>query len=127
MLTKTDRLFIEDVATTEVGIVGQHCGVCLLADDARVFVFGNEVILSTNQYEILYLLFSDPGRVFTRDEIIDELHKRGIWPYEGKDFRAVDSNIKRLRRQLFPKNPEAAKLFLETVYCRGYRLGNIRT
>ncbi|WP_416828923.1 response regulator transcription factor [Ectobacillus polymachus] len=58
---------------------------------------GEEVVtLPIKQFELLYTLATHPGKIFTRDELIEK-----IWgfDYEG-DERTVDTHIKRLRKRL---------------------------
>jgi two-component system, OmpR family, response regulator len=51
--------------------------------------------LPTKQFDLLYMLASNPGKIFTRDQLIEK-----IWglDYEG-DERTVDTHIKKLRKQ----------------------------
>ncbi|EKN65933.1 two component transcriptional regulator, winged helix family protein [Neobacillus bataviensis LMG 21833] len=76
----------------------------------------NEVImLPVKQFEVLYLLASYPGKIFTRDQLIER-----IWglDYEG-DERTVDSHIKKLRKQL---NEYEDLLQIVTVRGLGYKV-----
>lgn len=65
-------------------------------DKAEVRIDGEEVSLTHRERELLWLLASNPDRVFSRDELIDRLWG---FDYEG-DLRTVDSHIKRLRAKL---------------------------
>ena len=80
-----------------------------------VFKNGSEVTLTPNEYGILTLLMSRPGRIFTRDEIISHVKTGG---YDGYD-RTVDSHIKNLRQKI--EDDPRAPLFIATVYGAGYR------
>lgn len=61
-------------------------------------VGGHEVRMPRKEFEILALLMSHPGRVFTRQEILD-----AVWPREVVVLdRVVDVNITRLRTKLGP-------------------------
>ncbi len=76
----------------------------------RVYVGGKEVSLTTREYELLQLLAGQPGRKFSRDEIIGAL--RGT---DADIFsRAVDIAVSRLRQKLKPLDP------IRTVWGRGY-------
>lgn len=61
----------------------------------KVHIKDEVVSLPTKQFELLYLLASQPGKIFTRDQLIEK-----IWglDYEG-DERTVDTHIKKLRKQ----------------------------
>jgi DNA-binding response OmpR family regulator len=75
---------------------------------------GDIVDLTTNEFAALALLAGNPGKVFNRDEILQEL--RGI---DCDAFnRSVDITMSRLRQKLNddPKNPT----FIKTVWGTGY-------
>lgn len=75
---------------------------------------GLEVQLTKKEFEILWLLASNPDRVFTRDHILDKLW--GL-DYYG-DTRTVDTHIKRLRAKL---QKEDNQWQLATVRGVGYK------
>lgn len=82
--------------------------------DRSVKVAGEVVDLTTMEFEILALLASRPGVVFSRDEIID--HIRGV---EHDPFsRTIDVVLSKLRAKLKddPKRPR----FIKTVWGSGY-------
>ena len=75
---------------------------------------GRDVELTTNEFAALALLAATPGKVFDRDQILQEL--RGI---DCEAFnRSVDITMSRLRQKLNdnPKNP----VFIKTVWGTGY-------
>jgi DNA-binding response OmpR family regulator len=75
---------------------------------------GDVLDLTTNEFAALALLAGNPGKVFNRDEILQEL--RGI---DCDAFnRSVDITMSRLRQKLKddPKSPE----FIKTVWGTGY-------
>lgn len=77
---------------------------------------GDAVDLTPSEFDILHLLMRNPGRAFSRTQIIEE----GLgYEYAGLE-RTVDSHIKNLRRKLEddPRHPR----LLETVFGIGYRL-----
>lgn len=62
----------------------------------RVWRGDREVNLTTREFHVLALLMTQPGRVFTRDEILDH-----VWGEEADiSGRNVDACVKRLRRAL---------------------------
>ena len=76
-----------------------------------------EVLLTVTEFTILRTLASMPGRIFTRDMIIDRLHGPGF----AITDRTIDSHIRNLRR----KFAEAGCLdLIETRAGVGYRLGS---
>jgi len=86
----------------------------IMIDIARhkVDVAGEEVTLTFTEFKVLQLLASQPGRVFTRYQIVDAVH--------GDDYpvtdRSVDVQIVGLRKKLGD-----AGQFIETVRGIGYR------
>ena len=70
-----------------------------------------QVELTSTEYELLLLLAREPGRVFTRDEILNSLRGQ-----EAELFtRAVDILVSRIRRKLEPL--EAVKTLRNAGYC----------
>lgn len=86
-------------------------GLVLDRDAFRVSVDGRRVDLSRTEFELLALLAGHPGRVFTREQILD-----AAWTDGGcVTDRTVDAHIKALRKKLEPQE------FIETVRGVGYR------
>ncbi|MBD5394912.1 MAG: response regulator transcription factor [Lachnospiraceae bacterium] len=62
----------------------------------KVFLDGQEITLTYKEYELLYFLMSNPGQVFTREQLLNR-----IWGYDfGGTTRTVDTHIKTLRQKL---------------------------
>ena len=73
------------------------------------------IALTPKEYELLKLLVTNPGRAFTRDELLER-----IWGYEYYgDTRTVDVHIRHLRAKL--KGDENISKAIETVRGIGYR------
>jgi two-component system alkaline phosphatase synthesis response regulator PhoP len=79
----------------------------------EVCVSGQIINLRTQEFELLYILASQPGRVFTREQLLQQ-----AW---GFDFygqtRTVDVHIAHLRRKL-----SVSSVNIETVTGFGYKL-----
>ena len=77
-------------------------------------VEGTDTDLTTNEFTALALLAGSPGKVFDRDEILQELRGMDCDAFN----RSVDITMSRLRQKLDddPKNPE----FIKTVWGAGY-------
>lgn len=82
-------------------------------DEHTVFVGTERVLLTLKEFDLLYLMLSNPGRVFTRDFLLAR-----IWntSYEG-ETRTVDVHIRTLRRKL-----GICENYIETIRGVGYRL-----
>jgi two-component system alkaline phosphatase synthesis response regulator PhoP len=61
-----------------------------------VFVDGREVLLPRKEFELLYLLASKPGRVFTRDEIFNRIWSDDVIVSD----RTIDVHIRKIREKL---------------------------
>lgn len=75
---------------------------------------GEEIKLTPTEYSILQFMMSRPNRVFSRDELLDE-----VWgEYYVGDIKVVDVNIRRIRQKIEkdPSNP----VHLCTEWGRGY-------
>ena len=74
-----------------------------------------EIDLTFTEYEILYLLASSPGRVFSKEQIYDRVWKE---PYIG-DYNIVMSHIRNIREKI-EDNP-SKPVYIQTVWGVGYR------
>ena len=89
------------------------CGdIVIDTDTMEVKVKGEEVELTAREFDLLLTLAKNPGRVYTREILLDLL-----WDYDSLvDERIVDSHIKNLRHKMGGD-------YIETVRGRGYRIG----
>lgn len=88
-----------------------HRGLVLDRDSFTASVDGRSMELSRTEFELLALLAGQPGRVFTRGQILD-----GAWLDGGcVTDRTVDAHIKSVRKKLLPSE------LIETVRGVGYR------
>lgn len=83
----------------------------------KVLKRGTEVILTPYEFKVLVALLTNPGQVFTREQLVERAFG---YDYEGFD-RTVDTYIKNIRQRIEdnPKNPE----YITTVYGVGYKFG----
>jgi two-component system alkaline phosphatase synthesis response regulator PhoP len=86
----------------------------------RTEVAGTSVDLTPTEFTLLATLAREPGRIFTRSQLLDALHGVAFESYE----RAIDSHVKNLRRKLEP-DPRQPRYVL-TVYGVGYRMADDR-
>ena len=81
----------------------------------RVHVEGHEVRFTQREFDLLLFLARNPGRVFTRDELM-----RAIWQYSFyTDTSTVTVHIRRLRAKI--ESDPADPRYLKTVWGLGYR------
>jgi DNA-binding response OmpR family regulator len=84
----------------------------------RVTVAGTVVDLTPTEFQLLATLAREPGRVFTRGQLLDAIHGVAIESYE----RAIDAHVKNVRRKI---EPEPGKpRYLLTVHGVGYRFAD---
>ena len=107
-----DRSPLAEVTTIEAGPV--------MVDLVRhlVVVRGEQINLTRSEFQVLRLLAENPGQVFSRKEIMEEL-----WQTEFRgDVRACDVHISNLRQKVErdPQNPE----LVLTVRRVGYRFAD---
>lgn len=71
-------------------------GIVMNMDNKTVTVDGNDVPFTKTEFELLHLLLSERGRVFSRQELIDR-----VWPKDVLVLnRTVDVNITRMRKKI---------------------------
>ncbi len=81
----------------------------------RVTVRGDDVELTSTEFDLLVTLARQPGRIYTRAQLLDAIHGVSFESYE----RSVDAHVKNLRRKI-ESNPRKPELVL-TVYGVGYK------
>ena len=84
----------------------------------RVEVGGRQVDLTTTEFQLLSAMARQPGRIFTRSQLLDAIHGVAFDSYE----RAIDAHVKNIRRKIEP-NPRTPR-YLLTVYGVGYKLAD---
>jgi len=85
-------------------------------EQRRLWVKGELVDLSAMAFDLLAFLMANPGRVFTRLELLEAIRGETYGSFE----RAVDSHIKRLRQRIEPDPHQPT--YLLTVFGIGYKL-----
>ena len=85
----------------------------------RTDVSGRQVDLTATEFQLLAALARQPGRVFTRAQLLDAIHGVAFDSYE----RAIDAHVKNIRRKIEPdvRSPR----YVLTVYGVGYRLTDV--
>jgi DNA-binding response OmpR family regulator len=84
----------------------------------EVTVAGRHVDLTSTEFDLLMTMARQPGRVFTRAQLLDAIRGVAVDSYE----RAVDAHIKNIRRKIEP-DPRAPR-YLTTVFGVGYRVAD---
>ena len=78
-----------------------------------VYLAGRPVLLTFKEYELLKLLAGNPGRVYNREALLEQ-----VWGYHYfGGTRTVDVHVRRLRSKI----EDATHTFIDTVWNVGYR------
>jgi predicted component of type VI protein secretion system len=112
--------FVAAEATAPVILEEQGQGLRMDLESKRVWVAEKELDppLSLAQYRLLALLYEDPGRVYSRDEVVE-----AVWPEDDRDGiseQAIDALARRLRERLAEADVDTQ--YVVTVRGHGFRL-----
>lgn len=91
-------------------------GLTINKNDHRVMVYDEEIKLTPIEFDILYLLASNPGKVFSTDEIFETVWNEKV--YEANNTVMV--HIRRLRGKM--KEDERQNKIITTVWGVGYKI-----
>ena len=81
----------------------------------RVLADGQEVELTTVEFQLLQALYQQPGRIFSRSRLMDLIYQ----DQRIVSDRTIDSHIKKLRKKLSDLLPDQE--LIHSVYGAGYR------
>jgi len=114
--------FVAADATAPVILDELQQGLRMDLESKRVWVAGKELdpSLSKAQYDLLALLYGEPGRVYSRDDVVE-----AVWPEDDRDGiseQAIDALARRLRERLAESEPGTQ--YVVTVRGHGFRLEN---
>jgi len=105
------------VRRAEGRVAGESLAGGFIVDDAtrRVRLGERALPLTPVEFRLLKVLISQPGRVFSRDQLLDTIHE----DFRDVSDRAVDSHIKNIRRKIDALVPDLD--CIQSVYGVGYR------
>ncbi len=111
LLAKTNALLrrstVVPVETISVGKIMLH------PNSHKVYLDGQEVILTHKEYELLLFFMANPGQVFSREQLLNR-----VWGYDFEGTtRTVDTHIKTLRQKLRDEGRH-----IVTLIRSGYKL-----
>lgn len=89
-------------------------GLRIEQESRRVFLNDKEVLLTGKEFDVLFMLASNPNRVYKKEEIFDR-----IWKDSFGDITTVTVHIRKIREKIEydPSNPQ----YIETIWGVGYR------
>lgn len=88
----------------------------LYPDFRKVMVSGKELVLTAYEYDILYLLMQNPGKVYSRENMYELVWHGG---YYGEN-NTVNVHVSNLRKKI--KENDSTEEYIQTVYGIGFRL-----
>ena len=115
VLVKRVEALLRRVNSNDNGKPEKEVSDLVFNDEAHeVRLEGQEIDLTLKEYKILKKFLESPGRVFSREQLLDS-----IWGFDfAGDVRTVDSHVARLRTKL----GEWGNKHLKTVYGIGYKI-----
>jgi two-component system response regulator BaeR len=96
-------------------IAGSVSLIKLNPDTFRVAANGQETELTSVEFQLLQVMYSQPGRIFSRSRLMDLIYQ----DQRIVSDRTIDSHIKKLRKKLSDILPEQE--LIHSVYGAGYR------
>ncbi|MGB3553384.1 MAG: phosphate regulon transcriptional regulator PhoB [Jannaschia sp.] len=111
------RTQLRRVRPASVGEVLEFDDISMNTEEHRVFRAGAELHLGPTEFRLLTTFMERPGRVWSRDQLLDRVWGRDIYV----DSRTVDVHVGRLRKALRSANGVADPI--RTVRGAGYALG----
>ena len=79
---------------------------------------GDEIDLTPSEFQLVSTLIAQPGRVFTRGQLLDALHGVSFDSYE----RAIDAHVKNIRRKF--GSGQGRSQYILTVHGVGYKFAD---
>ena len=90
-------------------------GIELQSDRCQATVNGTTIELTNTETQLLALLMNEPGRIYSRSQIMDNIYR----DYRVVSERTIDSHIKKLRKKI--DNAEPDHHYVQSVYGVGYK------
>lgn len=97
------------------GAAGSEPGLTLDQAGYRASVDGRDLGLTAVEFQLLRLLVNQPGRIFSRGQLMDAMYA----DHRVVSERTVDSHVKKLRRKIAAMLPE--REIIHSVYGVGYK------
>ena len=110
IMRRTTPQVVKEQKITEI----KSGDITINTENRRLFIIDQEINVTSKEFDMLLLLVTNPGKVYSRDELL-----RAIWgeDYPG-DARTVDVHIRRLREKIEPNASEPK--YVHTKWGVGY-------
>ena len=111
---------VKEEIAAESGITELTCGeLSINLEKRRVVLKDHPVDLTPKEFDLLVLFASNPGRVYNREQLLNQ-----VWGYQFMGYEhTVNSHINRLRAKIEP-DPSQPR-FITTVWGVGYRFADL--
>ncbi|WHI48773.1 response regulator [Microbulbifer sp. JMSA004] len=93
----------------------QTNGIDLDRNTGQLRISGKDANLTALEFHLFDLLYSEPGRIFSREQIMDRIYS----DYRVISDRTIDSHIKKVRKKISVLMPD--KELIHSVYGAGYK------
>ncbi len=108
------------IAATEPGdVIRVGDSVAFDVPRMALTIDGRQIALTGTEFQLLAVMARQPGRIFTRSQLLDAVHGVAFESYE----RAIDAHVKNIRRKIEP-DPRSPR-YLQTVYGVGYQFAEL--
>lgn len=109
-LNRYNRIKGTEERNQSISIRGLHIN----HDSRKVQVNDREISLTGKEFDILYMLISNPDRVYSKEEIFET-----IWSDSFGDLSTITVHVRKLREKI--ENNPSSPQYIETVWGVGYR------
>jgi len=90
-------------------------GLEIITEERKVIFLGKEIELTAKEFDLLYFFASNPGKVYKRSQLLDQ-----VWGYGHEGYEhTVNSHMNRLRAKI-ETDPDDMK-FIKTIWGVGYK------
>ena len=108
------RAFADEPSHNEDSI--SYPGLTINQSSREVHVDGKEATLTPKEFDLLWFIAKNPGKVFTREQLLT-----AVWGYDYYgDLRTVDTHVKRLREKVEREGNETPPR-VKTIWGVGYK------
>lgn len=101
--------------TQDAPAQNSHTAINLQVERCRITINDQTLDLTSTETHLLALLMNEPGRIFSRNQIMDNIYN----DYRVVSERTIDSHVKKLRKKINQLEP--AHDYVQSVYGVGYK------
>lgn len=114
LLARVKALLRRDIVEVPIATTLVFGRLKIIETTKAVYLHDEPISITSNEFEVLWLLATQAGKVISREELVTQL--RGI-EYDGLD-RSIDIRISRLRKKLHDNTAQPFRI--KTIWAKGY-------